>query len=239
MRRDVVIKRLEAASNKGGALDQHLSPEVITQVASALTSNSKNLRDLVTLADVAEYYDTTTDIVSQCIEIAVEFGYLRFSIAKATLKRLHGNQLRHHHFNGGPSDSAKKQLNLIRRRFQHFADKFDQSPEFKKAINIYLDGASFSYVKGKYGFSTSEFVYLIVRKACTEMSNQEYLNLQTRLLDEYLGEFSYFALMEFIDKFRQDHYIQLQKLHSGNNDIVPIKKDLSDSFVQSFTFKWF
>ena len=207
MRKSIVLKRLAEATNERGQVNLDiLGQDVATQFANAYVSGERGMLPLYSKEAVAKYYDTSENVVSECIDRAIVRGYLKFGTVVKIIRNSADNERRHAQHKG-LTKSEKRYAKLIQDRFKQFKETFEQEEnraKYDAAYKMYLGQSTMQKVMGAYGLSEQEMLYLLVRKACIDMSETEYGIFSRKFFQDFLGKNMYHTYVDYIVKFRKE-----------------------------------
>jgi len=240
MKKNVVIKKLHEATDERGRLDLNLlDPEVAKQVTTAYISGERGMLPLYSKEAVANFYETSETIVSHCIDYSIEYGRLKFGLVRKVSQHSADNERRHAEHRG-LTKSEKRYATLIQKRFEHYKADFEKEENRKiydAAYKMYLGQSTLKKVMGTYGFSEEEMRYLLIRKACIDMSSVEFGIFMQKFYQDFLGTPMYHRSIEFINSFRKNmskQISQMQKLRAKGQKDTKEYKAFREELVKHF-----
>ena len=240
MNKDTVSKLLQEATDARGHTNLDLvDPKVITQVANAYVSGASGLLPLYSKAAVAKYYGTTETTVSNCIDRATVYRYLKFNVVRRIAENSGDNE-RRHAIHRGNTKSEERYARLMEERFEFFQKTFeeeDNRARYDSAYKMYLGQSTLTRVMGSYGLSPEEMLYLLKRKACIDMSPIEYSIFCQKFFHDYLGTPGFYQLMKEIKAFRREMNVQLtalQNLREKNKEETKEFEEIRSMIMEQF-----
>ena len=240
MKRETVQKKLAEATDERGRLNLDLlGEEAIVQVTSAYISGAKGMLKLYSKEEVAKYYGTTETIVSHCIDRAIIYGYIKFNQVLKIFKNSGSNERRHAEHRG-LTKSEKRYQGIIKERFERFKNTFEEEnnrAKYDAAYKLYLGENSLQKVMGTYGISEREMQYLLVRKACIDMSGVEYGIFSRKFFYDFIGTVTYQKYVDYIAEFRKTMAKQIsvmQKARAKNQKDSEEYKTARNELVRYF-----
>ena len=240
MTRIMVSKKLNEAIDGNGRFNiSNVDSAIIAQVAKTYVSGANGLLPLYSKEKIAEYFEVTPSIVTKCIDYAIGFRLIKFSTVIKIINNSADNE-RRHALHKGLTQSEKRYAELIQERLAYFKASFEEGSNrfiYDSVYKRYLGHNTMNKIIGAYGLSPEEFVYLLKRKACVDMTDIEYSLFLKRFYRDFLGTPIYQPVIEFIVNFRNDMADEIAKLnelrHNHSNDTEKanaIRQKLIDYF---------
>ncbi len=214
MRKDIVIKKIKSAVDSRKHVEvSKLDKEVVAQIANAYVSGARGLLPLYSKKAIAEYYETTEGVVSECIDRAIRCGYIKFSTVMSIIRNSADNERRHAKFSS-LTKSEKRYAEIMSHRISNFKISFDDEGNRQKydaAYKAYLGHKTLKNIMSSFGFCMEEMIFLLKFKACIDMTQNEYDIFCQKFYYDFLGTEYYNWLYNLVKEYRRDHKEELSK----------------------------